>query len=238
MAGPYAARVRAPRHTSVAEQDASIAALLSAAEQRVACSRGRLRQFRRAIAECGIPILAVDNERWYTEANTSARLLFRMSLSELRDTRIEDLTAPEYMTVLQDAWGRLMGDGRFAGPYEVGFFDGSRLRVVYRALANVLPGQHLIVFAPSEWPQEELALLHDPDPRPTVAPLTGREREVLTLIATGADVLQISTELTISPATVKSHLRNIHRKLGTRNRAHAVGLASQLGLISPTLVGS
>jgi DNA-binding CsgD family transcriptional regulator len=51
------------------------------------------------------------------------------------------------------------------------------------------------------------------------------------LIASGAGVARIASELTVAPATVKSHIRNIHRKLGSRNRPHAVALGVQLGLI-------
>jgi DNA-binding NarL/FixJ family response regulator len=225
------------RHTNVSSQDAGISSVLKDAEEWIAGSRGRARQLRRALEECRIPILTVDNERRYTEANSATRLLFRMTLTELRAAQIEDLTAPEYKTVLQYDWSRLMADGQACGPFEIGFFDGSRLRIVYRALANVLPGQHVIAFAPSEWPGDELAAWHDPDPRAIAGPLTGREREVLTLIAGGARIEQIATELTISPATVKAHIRNIHRKLGTLNRAHAVAVAGRMGLIDLSLAG-
>lgn len=225
------------RNDKVFSQDASISSVLRDAEEWIAGSRGRLRQLRRALEDCRIPSLTVDNERRYTEANTASRLLFRMTLKELRAAQIEDLTPPDYMTVLQHDWARLMKDGRASGPFEIGFRDGGRLRVVYRALANVLPGQHVIAFAPSEWPDDELAAWHDPDPRAVAGPLTGREREVLTLIANGARIERIGTELTISPATVKAHIRNIHRKLGTVNRAHAVAVACRTGLIDLSSAG-
>jgi DNA-binding CsgD family transcriptional regulator len=58
----------------------------------------------------------------------------------------------------------------------------------------------------------------------TVADLgvTQRELEVLALMARGATNARIATELTISEATVKSHVRTILRKLHASNRAEAV----------------
>ncbi|OUC97689.1 response regulator [Streptosporangium minutum] len=54
-------------------------------------------------------------------------------------------------------------------------------------------------------------------------PLTGRESEVIRLVAGGMSNSEIATELFISPGTVKNHIAAVHRKLGTRNR---VGIAS------------
>jgi DNA-binding CsgD family transcriptional regulator len=96
---------------------------------------------------------------------------------------------------------------------------------------NLLPGQHLIVFAPADWPEDELGPLEDGTAQPLPGPLSPREREVLSLVAAGADLQQVADELAISPATVRTHLGNAHRKLGARNRAHSVALAIQRGLI-------
>ena len=43
---------------------------------------------------------------------------------------------------------------------------------------------------------------------------------------------EIASELTISEATVKTHINHIFAKLGARDRTHAVVLAHQLGLAS------
>jgi DNA-binding CsgD family transcriptional regulator len=52
--------------------------------------------------------------------------------------------------------------------------------------------------------------------------LTGREREVLRLLAVGATNAQIADELVVSENTVKSHVRHILRKLRAVNRAQAI----------------
>ncbi len=67
---------------------------------------------------------------------------------------------------------------------------------------------------------------------PSGPPLTGRERDVLELVARGATNREIAGELFLSPHTVKEHTSALYRKLGVRNRAEAVQRAQRLGLLS------
>jgi DNA-binding NarL/FixJ family response regulator len=60
--------------------------------------------------------------------------------------------------------------------------------------------------------------------------LTGREREILVLIARGATNREIASALHLSPHTVKEHTSSLYRKLGARNRADAVQRAQRLGI--------
>jgi DNA-binding NarL/FixJ family response regulator len=86
------------------------------------------------------------------------------------------------------------------------------------AMAVRMVGKGMTVFAPrSEHPS---------------APLSGREREVLGLVASGATNKEIAERLYLSPHTVKEHTSTLYRKLGVRNRAEAVRRAERLGLTS------
>jgi LuxR family transcriptional regulator, maltose regulon positive regulatory protein len=70
--------------------------------------------------------------------------------------------------------------------------------------------------------------------QPTTAlpePLSERELEVLVLIAAGKRNPEIARELFIVLSTVKTHVQNIYRKLGARNRAQAVSRARELNLL-------
>lgn len=58
-----------------------------------------------------------------------------------------------------------------------------------------------------------------------------REREVLMLLAQGLTDTQIAEQLVLSPATVRTHVRNAKTKLGARTRAQAVALSLVSGLI-------
>jgi len=66
---------------------------------------------------------------------------------------------------------------------------------------------------------------------PDVFPeLTGREREVLGLIAQGANNSEIAKELVISPKTVSNHITNILSKLQVADRTEAIIKAREAGL--------
>jgi DNA-binding NarL/FixJ family response regulator len=61
--------------------------------------------------------------------------------------------------------------------------------------------------------------------------LTERELDVLRLMATGATNSEIAEQLSVSGATVKTHIGSIFSKLGTRDRAGAIVLAYQHGVV-------
>ena len=61
--------------------------------------------------------------------------------------------------------------------------------------------------------------------------LSGREIEVLALVACGRSNRDIGTELHLSALTVKSHLARIARKMGTGDRAEMVAVALRAGVI-------
>lgn len=200
------------------------------AAEAVVAARGQPERLARVFDRSPIPLLMVDDGRRYTEANLPARLSFRLSLAEFRTLRIEDLTPPGQLPVLEAAWARLIGTGCVAGPYEVMAPDGGHLDVAYYAVSDALPGRHVIAFAPLGWTEAELGLLDEDSPEPSRA-LTPRELDLLQLAARGRGGPQIAYELVLSPATVKTHFENIYAKLGTRDRVEAVAKAMRLGLI-------
>ncbi len=60
--------------------------------------------------------------------------------------------------------------------------------------------------------------------------LTGREREILRLLADGSSTGEIASALGIRPMTVQSHVKNILSKLGVHSKVEAVTLAWRMGL--------
>jgi DNA-binding NarL/FixJ family response regulator len=66
-----------------------------------------------------------------------------------------------------------------------------------------------------------------------LADLTPRELEVLVLIARGSSNADIARELVVSNATVKTHVARVFSKLDVHDRAQAVVLAYESGLVAP-----
>jgi len=115
------------------------------------------------------------------------------------------------------AWGALPLD---ASPSEL----RAAVRALQAGLVVAWPGLLESVFAPAP-----LALEGSRENIPE--PLTERESQVLQLLAGGLANKQIAAELDISSHTVKFHVSSIYAKLGVANRAEAVRVGLQGGLI-------
>jgi two-component system NarL family response regulator len=129
--------------------------------------------------------------------------------------------------------------------------DDAALRCAIRAGANgyltrcddlaILPTVVRTVRAGSGWLSSELLLELVSEARPDrrsgrparVPPsnLSHRERSVLRLLADGSTQTDIANRLFISPHTVRTHVRNLVRKLGAHSRVEAVAVALDAGLI-------
>lgn len=191
---------------------------------------GEARRLKRIFERTPVPALMFDAQRRHVEANRSARLWFRRSLEEIRTYALGDLAPPDQLGFWERLWVQLLETGFLAGRYQGTKPDGSPIDVAYRALADVLPGRHVIVFAPADWPEDELGVIEDDSPDPS-ASLTPREVEILTLAGQGLSVHTMAESLTISPATVKTHLEHIYRKLDVHDRTAAVVHAMRAGFI-------
>ena len=69
--------------------------------------------------------------------------------------------------------------------------------------------------------------------QPLLEPLSGSEARVLRYLPTNLSAPEIARELSVSPNTVKTHIKHLYAKFGTHHRAEAVDLARALGLLAP-----
>nr|WP_319394499.1 LuxR C-terminal-related transcriptional regulator [uncultured Desulfobacter sp.] len=98
--------------------------------------------------------------------------------------------------------------------------DNGCRQVFIKQILQAFPGNPGQKFASSQ------ATPASPPPQPLVSVgLTGRETEMIPLLAQGLSNKQIADQLCISAFTVKTHLRNIYRKLGVSSRIEAINKA-------------
>jgi DNA-binding NarL/FixJ family response regulator len=105
-------------------------------------------------------------------------------------------------------------------------FDAVRVVAVGEALLAPTVTRRLI---------SEFARLRPAAPAPSaaVAELTARETEVLRLLAEGLSNAEIAGRLVITEETVKTHVSRVLHKLALRDRAQAVVIAYESGLVRP-----
>lgn len=191
-------------------------------------------RFRHAMLFC-------DNERRWVAGNAAACELFGVSREEIPWRRIDDFTPATERTRLHERWQVFLSSGAAEGWYKLDIPGRGPVPVEFSAVANVLPARHLSIFIPPEDTpagQADSALACDaawtavvPDDGGQLQ-LTSREREVMTLVASGLQGGDMAQRLFLSPETVKSHVQNAMGKLGSHTRAHAVAIALVTGQIT------
>jgi DNA-binding NarL/FixJ family response regulator len=106
---------------------------------------------------------------------------------------------------------------------------------LFEAVRVIAAGEALLAPAITRRLIAEFARLR---PRPQAPPsgldaLTPRETEILGLVAEGLSNREIAIRLVLSDETVKTHVSHVLRKLGLRDRAQAVVVAYESGLVVP-----
>ncbi|WP_144637721.1 helix-turn-helix transcriptional regulator [Bordetella genomosp. 13] len=140
------------------------------------------------------------------------------------------LLTPQHTLVLHDALDeRLMRESARVGVG--GLLPKSSLP------AAIAAAVHLVLAGGQCFPRVILETASHAPPLPDhhrqhgARALTPRQKEILTLLATGHTMREISRQIGISVATVKSHARTLYWKLNARNQAEAAYIAVQQGLL-------
>jgi len=131
-----------------------------------------------------------------------------------------DLDEYVYAALRAGASGFLLKD---AGPGEL-----------LRAIRTIAAGDALLAPSITRRLIAEFVARPDPQAPPARVPeLTGRENEILRLVAAGLSNADIARRLVISPLTAKTHVGRILAKLGCHDRAQLVTVAYETGLVTP-----
>jgi len=146
----------------------------------------------------------------------------RAGLDVLREAKKQQ---PDLRVVVFTAYG---GRERVAAALEGGadsyVLKGTPSTQLVDAIRAVARGER---YLPNDVAAELIDALRDPGRER----LTDREREIVRLLAAGLSNKEIGVRLEISERTVKYHVSEILARLGASNRAHAVSVARELGLV-------
>jgi PAS domain S-box-containing protein len=177
--------------------------------------------FTAAFKQSKNPMALVDDGRRFVDVNSALVRLLGRSRHELRGAHLWDfVVGGPLFTPAQ--WTAALADGRFHGEAEVVCADGRRVGVQWAGATEVATGQRLVLFvalSTSRWGgsfRRSVEIDHNP------GRLSGRELEIVRLIAHGESGPEIASELHISHDTVRTHVRNAMKKVGARSRAHLV----------------
>lgn len=172
--------------------------------------------FETLFEEAPDAMLLADDERAFLAGNRRARELLGVTREQLLTLKIDDVVGDK----VDERWATFRERGHGDGCWILRVHDGSEQAVEIHAQADLEPGRHLAILRPVAAQRAGV---------PGV--LSGREREVLTLLATGATATEIAERLFLSRATVATHVRNAVAKLGAHTRVEAVVIALRSGQI-------
>lgn len=198
-------------------------------------------RLRTAFERSRHPMLIADDQRRWVTGNAAACDLLGISRDEIPWRTMDEFTSPDERKRLEEQWAAFLVSGGAEGWYQLYVPDRGPVPVEFSATANVLPARHLSVFIPpdeSSTDQARSALAREATWAPVRTEeggrlqLTEREREIMTLVASGLQSGDIAERLFLSPETVKSHVHNALGKLGAHTRAHAVAIALVTGQIT------
>lgn len=176
------------------------------------------------------PITVVDDQRRFVAVNEPAMATLGHTRGFLMGRDSLDLIAADARERAEEQWVKLRETGEASGATTVVRSNGARVDIEFAARRATVDGRSVTVYVVTEVRHSGAT---DPPSDFDPAKLTQREREVVTLIALGEDTAGIANELTISPATARTHVRNAMERLGVHTRAQLVAVTLAAGVIVP-----
>ena len=181
--------------------------------------------FRDAFNQSRNAMVLLDDDRCHVEVNGAYVQLLGYRPSELIGRPIHDLRADG--RALSDAeWHAVLRQKQFTGTVELVRADGGHVTVEFAGHPETVTGRQLVLCVALRAARGG-KLRDDTQPFTDRQDLSGRELEVVKLLAMGFSGPEVADELRIAHNTVRTHTRNAMGKLGARSRAQLV--AKSLG---------
>jgi PAS domain S-box-containing protein len=184
--------------------------------------------FKTAFTHSVNAMILVDLDRRIVAVNEAGAKLHGRSVDDLVGTAWPTLLDDPEEALPNGAWRERVFGGESFGRRTIRRPDGTTRRIDFAMRATRVGGRVLVLGV----------CLHTrpggrSDRAREAAPLTGREREIVHLIALGRVTPEICDELSIAPDTVRAHVRNAMAKTGARTRAQLIAIALTDGLLEP-----
>jgi DNA-binding CsgD family transcriptional regulator len=181
-----------------------------------------------------IPMAILDAGRRYVRVNDALVDFWQYPRAQLIGRCADTMVVAE-RGMIDARWQQLAETGQLYGERVIEHAGGSRLRTTYAAHVIEEDGcwQVLVVTLSARLPDgaELIASAHVEAGFPSTVMLTPRERDVVRLVALGANTKRMAEDLSLSSETVRTHVRNAMAKTGAHTRAQLVALALSGGLI-------
>jgi PAS domain S-box-containing protein len=190
-----------------------------------------------------IPMVLIDQDLRFVAINDTATSLYQYRREDVIGQPAGTHFVGGTSSLGAAQWQELLRNNELYGERLISHPAGTSMRVSYAAHSTTVDGQWLALFvtlsAKLEPEGTELISSAAPSEAAGLAPealgslagaLTPREREVVRRVALGRSTPQIASDLSLSPATVRSHVRNAMVKVGAHTRAQLVALVLGEGL--------
>ncbi|HEY6760668.1 MAG TPA: LuxR C-terminal-related transcriptional regulator [Baekduia sp.] len=188
--------------------------------------------FSAAFSQSRNAMVLLDDQRRYVDVNGAYLNLLGYPRGALIGCPVYEHVKDGPLASPQE-WMSALDEGRFTGEADLVRSDGGGVGVQWAAHTEAATGRRLVLFVvlnTSRWGRS-FRRVPDAEADPGPVALSGRESEVVRLIALGSTSTEIADELRIAPHTVRTHVRNAMAKLHARSRAQLVAKALGDGLI-------
>lgn len=194
------------------------------------------RPFWSSFEDSKVPMCLVDGDRLVVASTDAACELFGVSREQAIGTDAGRQIADDDPALGDKLWQQLLSTNELYAETLVTHADGRVLRVSYAGHGTTIDGRWyalMVVLSVRFEPegQELISTGNGASPHDLESTLTPREREVISLVAQGANSRQIAAELYLSPSTVRSHVRNAMVKTRAHTRAQLVAIVLGDGFI-------
>jgi PAS domain S-box-containing protein len=174
-----------------------------------------------------IPMALLDRDRRFVKVNDALISFYEYPRSELLGSVADSMVVDG--GGIAGRWEQLVRTNQLYGERVIAHSNGSQLQVAYAAHSMTLGDRWLVLVVTlsarfQSGGPELIGAAAIERPRGAESTLTTREREVVKLLALGSTTRQVAAGLSLSPETIRSHVRNAMAKTGARTRAQLVAL--------------